>query len=290
MAGTVTGNPFVAAVSVVAAAAIGAVASYFVFASPSETIDEDVSIFDLVTECDLLAAHPDDPNRVAEGVADDEIVPQLAIIACENAIEDSVGEPRYTFQLGRAYLALGRKSEAREMFSEAADEDYAAAMAYLGDIYQFGLGVDVDGDRASDYYEKAVAGDFEAAKSQIEQLAFKSDLYVSKTIAAFYERDFETVKSQSQNPALRNYVFNFVLTASKECDAFMDPISLVKFYRYRYPAGYNAEDEWQNVIIGIQTEIGEHDAGLFLERHGCEGPVAKTLMSNFNRYFRELST
>ena len=43
----------------------------------------EVSVLDLVDECDVLAAHPDDTQRMAEGVADDQIVPRLAIMACE---------------------------------------------------------------------------------------------------------------------------------------------------------------------------------------------------------------
>ena len=148
---------------------------YFIAGSERDIdeLEETFSAFDLVSECDLLSAHPSDPERTAEGVSDDEIVPKLAIIACESALEDDPTEPRYAFQLGRAFLSVKREEEARTQLANASAAGYAAANAYLGDIYQFGLGAEVSVALAQDYYEKASALGFEPAKAQLDQIRFE---------------------------------------------------------------------------------------------------------------------
>jgi len=245
---------------------------------------DDFSIFDLVTDCDLLAAHPEDPQRMADGVADDEIVPRLAIEACENKLYEDPEESRYYFQLGRALLAVKREQEALDNFRKAADADYAAAHAYIGDVYQFGLGVSADPDRARDHYQKALDGKFEVAKGQIKQLQFDNKMYISRSLGDLYEANYDKVKEKS-DLFQRNYLFNFVTAAMEECDPFLTRTNLVKFYLYRYPPGkFSIEDE-EDINVAIQTELGEHDAGLFIDRHGCEGPVAKKLFANMNTFF-----
>lgn len=247
-------------------------------------VDVNVSIFDLVTECDLLAAHPEDTERMADGVADDDIVPRLAIMACEDALTEDQDEPRYAFQLGRAFLALGNKENARAQFEHAAQNGYAAAVAYLGDLYQFGLGVNQNTDKALEFYRKAVAGGFKVAESQIEQLTFDSSLYVSGSIGNFFSGNFQPITQQS-DPLLRNYIYNFVLASMNECDNFLTPTSLVNFYLYRYPPDKWSQEQEENIQIAIQTSVGESDAEIFIKRHGCEGPVAKQLFGNINRFF-----
>src|SRR5688572_17258517 len=100
------------------------------FAAPVGAAES--AIFALVTECDLLAAHPADPQRMSDGVSDDEIVPRLAITACQAAMKKAPNDPRHAFHMGRAQLALGRKAEAKTYFDAAAKQNYAAAFAYLG--------------------------------------------------------------------------------------------------------------------------------------------------------------
>lgn len=251
---------------------------------------EDFSVFDLVTECDILAAHPDDPQRMAEGVADDEIVPRLAIMACEDALEQDADEPRFAFQIARALLAVGRENEAYNYFVKAAETDYPAAEAYLGDYFQFGLGdVKQDAAQALAKYKKAVAGEFKIAESQIEQLTFNPSAYVTPAAKYFFAREFSQIKTESDLSSqggrlFRNYVFNLVLPIIEECDDVLKPTNLANFYLYRYPAGWNQEQD-ENIHIAIQTSIGEFDAQVFLDRHGCDGPVAKQFFENLNAYF-----
>lgn len=248
---------------------------------------EEFSILDLVNECDLLAAHPEDPERMADGVADDDIVPRLAIMACEDAVLTEPDEPRFAFQLGRAFLTVGRKEKAKEQFERAAQQGYAAAEAYLGDFYQFGLGVKQDTNRALAQYRKAVAGEFKAAESQIEQLTFDPSQYVSHAIAEFYNGNFSAISNQSDkilDQLFRNYIYNFVVASMNNCERFLEPKSLVNFYRYRYPSDWAPEQE-DSIQIAIQASVGESDSEVFIKRHGCEGQVAKQLFGNINKFF-----
>mgnify|MGYP000067783045 CR=1 FL=1 len=67
--------------------------------------------------CDLLAADPWDPGRVAEGVELDEIDGGLAVEACTRALEQ-LRLPRFAYQRARALLRLERFSEAERALDE----------------------------------------------------------------------------------------------------------------------------------------------------------------------------
>ncbi|MCA8902567.1 MAG: hypothetical protein KDA53_15105 [Hyphomonas sp.] len=245
---------------------------------------DEFSIFDLVTECDLLAAHPEDNQRMADGVADDEIVPRLAIMACEDSLAEDPEDPRFAFQLGRALLAAKREQEAMTHLNSAAANNYAAAEAYIGDVYQFGLGTTADPEKALEHYKKAVDGKFEPAKGQVKQIEFDRKLYISRSIGQFYDEEYGKIR-ESSDILLRNYLFNFTNSLMDECDPFLTPGNLVNFYLYRYPPGKFSLDQEEDINVAIQTELGEHDASIFVERHGCEGPVAKRMFANMNRFF-----
>ena len=90
------------------------------------------SVFDDVDECDVLAAHPADPERLADGVADGALVPRLAVKACEAAVKQNPNELRFAYQLGRAYLAANRKDNAAEQFKRAADGNYCGRLRGAG--------------------------------------------------------------------------------------------------------------------------------------------------------------
>ncbi len=248
------------------------------------------SVLDLVEECDILAAHPDDPERYADGVADDEIVPKLAIMACEAALEEAPEEPRFRFQLGRALLAVGKKAEAFTHFQQASADDYAAAWAYLGDTYQYGLGVDANTQKAFDAYKKSVALGFQIASTQIDQLQFNASMYTGEFLSLFYSGDFDSITRKSNDQGIRsitrNYVFNLVLKLTEECQAVLRPSHVPTFYLYRYPGWWTlAADE--DVTVAIQTSIGEYDAQAFVRRHGCDGAVAKYVFAQMDKFFSQ---
>ena len=72
-----------------------------------------------VTECDRLAAHPDDPEAVAEGLRRAEMDLPAAIEACRAAVEADPDNPRLNYQLARVYGYSGRH-EAGQPYRDAA--------------------------------------------------------------------------------------------------------------------------------------------------------------------------
>ena len=91
---------------------------------------------DQPTECDTLAAHKLDPDRMAAGVDMESIVPRLAIAACEAAVAQYPGEARFHYLLGRAFLSANRTADSIAQFQRAAEAGYAMANYNLGLAYE----------------------------------------------------------------------------------------------------------------------------------------------------------
>jgi TPR repeat protein len=123
-----------------------------------------------VHKCDEFAAHPDDPGKWAEGVAEESLLPGPAVKLCTQAVEEHPGTARFHFQLGRALWAAGRIDEGVEVFLTAQEMEYAPAYAYLGDAYQEGLvpGEPADPEFAQQLYTLAAEGGFEPARAILE--------------------------------------------------------------------------------------------------------------------------
>ena len=259
-------------------------------APSTKTADSvEVSVMDLVEECDVLAAHPEDPQRMAEGVDDDKIVPRLAVLACESAMKKQPEDPRFPFQLGRSVLARGDKDKALKLFQDAAKKGYAAAYGYMGDAYQFGYGVPVNPAAALENYKKAADGGFEAAKNQIDQLNFDRSIFaVSEYIDALFAADLNKLQTNSAaadiSPVVRNYIYTLTNQLTEECGQVVLPANVSGFYSYRYPSGWTPQAD-EPVGVAIQTALGEYDAKAFLKRHGCGGPVAKHIFASLNNFF-----
>lgn len=93
-----------------------------------------------VNECDTLAAHPADTQRVAPGVQWDLMNARAAIQACSQAVKQYPDTLRFQFQLGRALLRAKRRDEGLPYLFSVAEQGYNAAFANIGGTYQFDLG------------------------------------------------------------------------------------------------------------------------------------------------------
>lgn len=120
--------------------------------------------------CDRLAGNPLDPQRVGRGVPTDEIDANRAIAACQEAVELFPGEPRFQFQLGRAYRSAGRNGDAVRLYRAAAEQGYAGAQNSLGVMYSRGVGVQQDCGRAAYWIGLAAAAGYPAAISNLRVL------------------------------------------------------------------------------------------------------------------------
>lgn len=90
--------------------------------------------------CDLLAANPNDQNRVGEGVAFDALKLQAkaAVEACEVAAKQNPKEPRLQYQLARA-LGFSDRKRALVILQKLASLKYPAAFDNLGWMFYIDL-------------------------------------------------------------------------------------------------------------------------------------------------------
>ena len=93
-----------------------------------------------ITECDRLAADPDDPNREGPGVALDKIDAPSAIARCGQALAQNPNHLRAMFNLGRANERAGRLDEAARLYKLAADQGMPEAEFGLGLFHALGRG------------------------------------------------------------------------------------------------------------------------------------------------------
>ncbi len=108
-----------------------------------------------VHDCDRLAAHKHDRQRVADGVLLEDIDATSAIEACSAALEEFPATPRFEFQLGRARQAGRRDEDAVEHYRTAAEQGFAPAQAALGQAYSDGAGVARNEQTAFNWFWKS---------------------------------------------------------------------------------------------------------------------------------------
>lgn len=111
----------------------------------------------LVTDCDLYAADPVDPQRVVPGISNGLVNIRDGIRACALALAKDPANARLQFQLGRVLEIARRYEWATLLYERSAAQNYSAALTNLGYMYRAGVGHDVDFAKALDYYVKASA-------------------------------------------------------------------------------------------------------------------------------------
>lgn len=117
----------------------------------------------LLTECDSLAAAPDDPEKIGAGVAPAAMDTHRAIAACHALSGDS----RSDYLLGRAYEVAGQFDAAAAAYRQSADQNYGAAQAALAALYDAGRGVGADPAEAVRWYRKAAGQGIPAAETTL---------------------------------------------------------------------------------------------------------------------------
>lgn len=129
--------------------------------------------FEDVHKCDDYAAHPNDPNRWAAGVMDEDIIPGPAVKFCRQAVEEHPETPRFAFQLGRALWAANRIDDGTEVFLTLEKEfEYGPVYGYLADAYMYGLGgIEADEELAIALYQIAAEDGFSPAANVLAALA-----------------------------------------------------------------------------------------------------------------------
>jgi uncharacterized protein len=120
------------------------------------------------TECDRLAANNRDEGRLLSvtGVPFERVDAKLAVPACQAALKSYPKVPRLVYQLGRAFLREKNYNQAVQLFRQASELGYTAAMNGIGTRYRRGEGVPQDYALAREWFEKAaVLGNSDAITS-----------------------------------------------------------------------------------------------------------------------------
>ena len=116
--------------------------------------------------CDRLAGDPFDPHKGAPGLPFNNIDAEKAVPACRAAVEAAPGEPRFSYQVGRALLRTDKRDEAVALIRAAALKSYPAAQQTLGDLYERAIGVAKDDAQALLLYRQAAEGGYAPAFSE----------------------------------------------------------------------------------------------------------------------------
>jgi TPR repeat protein len=116
--------------------------------------------------CDRLAGDPFDPHKGAPGVQFDKIDAEKAVPACRAAVEAAPGEPRFSYQLGRALLRTDKRDEGAALVRAAAEKSYPSAQQTLGDLYENAIGVAKDDAQALLLYRRAAESGYAPAFSE----------------------------------------------------------------------------------------------------------------------------
>jgi TPR repeat protein len=109
----------------------------------------------VVTQCDLLASDPADPQAVAPPTRDGLVNVREAGKACGFALAADPENPRLQFLFGRVLQLIGLHNQARFYYTKAATQNYSAALTNLGFMAIQGIGQDVDYFSAARYYRLA---------------------------------------------------------------------------------------------------------------------------------------
>lgn len=93
------------------------------------------------TECDRLAGHPSDPDKVVEGVSQAQVLgwSNAAIHACQQAVAAEPGNARVRYQLGRVLFYTGRHADALPHLEASAAARHRQAQFVLGLFYTDGV-------------------------------------------------------------------------------------------------------------------------------------------------------
>ena len=126
-----------------------------------------------LTDCDTLTAHPWDPQKLTEGIYWNKVPAARAVLACRLAVRTNPN-PRNMYQFARALAKSKEFAEAAEWYKKSADQGYVQAQYSLGDVYEFGEGVQVNYVLAQNWYKKAADQGYTHATDRLDKLQHAS--------------------------------------------------------------------------------------------------------------------
>jgi TPR repeat protein len=211
-----------------------------------------------VTNCDRLAASPDDPKRNAPAVdIIDSSKAGAAEAACRSASKASPDVARFQYQLGRALEAQDSYDAAMAAYQAAFEKGYAAAADAIGQLYELGLGRDVDYRKAAEFYQRALgAGDVFAA----------TDLGLLRQDGKGFEKNPEAAAALYRKAAEVGYA----------------PAEVDLGYLYEYGSGVEKDArqavDWYRKAADLGYPTGEYDLALmYADGSGVEKNIVEAM-------------
>lgn len=119
------------------------------------------------TPCDISAADPDDPRRIADGVPWGLVNVPRALRDCAEALAEDPQNPRLLHQMGRILDIQGRFTDAEQFYRLAGSLDYSASLVNLGYQFSASKGRERNFETAMDFYQLAAAQGNQRARTNI---------------------------------------------------------------------------------------------------------------------------
>lgn len=157
-------------------AAVAALIVLIVGAAPTGAETTDHTTANLaVGDCDRLAAHPEDPQRVTPGLPQEQIDFPTALAACEAAVKTEPDNPRVRYQLARLLFYSGQNERAVAEMKRSADAGHIQSQYIYGTfIVRARPFAPRDPCIAERYWRRAADGGRQAARVQYVRHALKS--------------------------------------------------------------------------------------------------------------------
>lgn len=257
-----------------------------------------------IDDCDKFAAHPEDPDRMAAGLYMDDMVPGAAVAACEAAVAQYADEPRFHYELGRAYEKSDRKDDAIAQYRAA------GALGYRMADYSIGLWYEsTDLDQAIAYLKKAEANGVKGATRELGYIVFTSDGYSNPD---FFQSMYDgKVSNIGDTGETAMYLTEFLgpIQRAEGCDAYVSTLTMSELTQADQGAvfgqmlksmqqaqsngtgnlddaateGYAAGKQLTR-SFAMRSDQAFDDAQLFFDRHGCASPVAQRFFKNIGSW------
>ena len=126
-----------------------------IYSNSSAAAENQFNSTGVATRCDVLAAHPADPDKSAQGVRWELMDVTAALDACSQEINRQPNNARIQYQYARVLDKQEMYAEAITWYRKSAEQGYRAAQNSLGYAYEWGQGIAIDEQQAVFWYREA---------------------------------------------------------------------------------------------------------------------------------------
>jgi len=256
-----------------------------------------------VSQCDFAAAHPNDPNKVANGVNWDNLNVDSALVACEQAINLQPGNARIQFEYARVLDKQKSYEKAFEYYQKAAQQGYVIAQNSLGLAYEWGQGVEANNQKALYWYSKAANQGFAQAQNNLGSMYDlgkvgnddeKQAIYWFRQAAdqgyATAQRNLGTMYSRGDGVKQNDKIaFEWYLKAANQNQASAQYYVGISYY---YGKGVSTNLEKARTWFEKAARNGNYEAGQVMHKIQFKQSYCETLKSKVgvNNGYEKLSS